>query len=135
MLQTDRALTALRVLGLRGKAVAPGAVRSIVTAEQDHLARVFTVSNTSPPTIAGTAQPGQTLTADAGVWSGSPSTFAYAWSRCDSTGSACTPIGGAASRTYVLAAADSGATLRVAVTGSNAVGAAEALSKVTGVVA
>jgi hypothetical protein len=79
-------------------------------------------TNTSPPTIAGTAQQGQTLTASPGSWTGSPSGFAYEWLRCDSAGASCAPILLAASSTYVVAEADVGGTLRVAVVASNAAG-------------
>jgi hypothetical protein len=135
MLHTDRAFAELTVLGPQGKAASAAAVTSVVQAERHHLEALFTVANGSPPTVSGAAQQGQTLTADAGSWTGSPTAFAYSWSRCDPTGGACAPIAGATARTYVPAAADSGATLRVDVTGSNAVGSARASSALTAVVA
>ena len=75
--------------------------------------------NTVPPAITGTAQQGQTLTASDGTWSNTPTSFAYQWERCTP---ACAAIAGATAQTYVLAAADVGATIEVQVTATNAGG-------------
>ena len=93
-------------------------------------------ANTSPPTISGTLLDGQLLTAAPGVWSGQPApTFAYQWSRCNSSGSSCSPIAGAQSATYTLVTADVGSTLIVSVTGTNGSGSAGPFnSAATGVV-
>jgi hypothetical protein len=91
--------------------------------------------NTTPPTIAGTPQVGQTLTAGNGSWTGAqPFTFTYRWRRCDSVGGNCADISGATAKTYVLTAADEGATLRVRVTARNGRGTASSTSVPSGVV-
>ncbi|KQQ05865.1 MULTISPECIES: hypothetical protein [unclassified Rathayibacter] len=64
------------------------------------------------PTITGTATVGQKLTAVPGAWTPSPVTLAYQWKRNG------TAISGATAATYTLVAADSGAAITVAVTGS-----------------
>jgi hypothetical protein len=93
-------------------------------------------SNTSPPSISGTAQDGQTLSANAGSWSGDqPIGFAYQWRRCDSGGGSCADINGAGGQSYALTSADVGSTIRVAVTGSNGAGSSSASSAATSAVA
>jgi hypothetical protein len=87
-------------------------------------------SNAGPPTIAGTATQGQTLTETHGSWSNSPASFADQWEACDSSGGACSPIAGATGQTYVLGAADVGHTLRVQETASNANGSSSPASSV-----
>ena len=78
--------------------------------------------NTALPLVSGTATAGQTLTASTGTWSNGPTSYAYQWRRCNSSGAACVNIGSATASTYLLQAADIGATLRVQVTASNAGG-------------
>jgi hypothetical protein len=92
-------------------------------------------ANTSSPTVSGTAQQGQTLTATNGSWSGStPMAYAHQWRRCNASGGACSDIGGATSASYTLAAADVGQTIRARVTASNSAGSAGADSSQTAVV-
>ena len=85
-------------------------------------------ANTALPVISGTATVGQVLSATTGSWSGSPSSYAYAWKRCDSAGANCNAISGATSAAYTLATADAGFTARVAVTATNSGGSASATS-------
>lgn len=92
-------------------------------------------SNTSPPTISGSAVEGQTLAASSGSWSGAtPMTFAFQWQRCNAEGAECAAIAGATGTTYTLGNADVGRRLRVLVTATNAEGTASALSEATAVV-
>ena len=91
---------------------------------------------TSPPAISGTPVLGHTLTEVNANWSQPPITArAYQWRRCDTAGANCQPISGATGQTYVLSAADLGATLDVQETASNSFGqSAPAPSGNTGVV-
>jgi fibronectin type 3 domain-containing protein len=91
-------------------------------------------ANTAPPTIAGTAEQGRTLTASPGTWSGTAPTYSYQWRRCDSGGANCTDIAAATAQTYTLTAADVGSTVRVAVTASNSEGSSTAVSAQTAVI-
>jgi subtilisin family serine protease len=89
----------------------------------------------APPTIDGIAQAGQLLTATDGVWTGSgPLDYIRSWRRCDALGSVCVDIEGAAGAVYAIGPADVGSTLRVAVTGTNAVGTETGVSDPTAVV-
>jgi hypothetical protein len=93
-------------------------------------------SNTSPPTISGTARKGERLHADAGNWSGTqPIHFSYRWQRCSANGTGCSNIGGATNVDYTLAGADVGRTVRVVVTAKNSAGSSTAASSPSAVIA
>jgi hypothetical protein len=92
-------------------------------------------ANTSPPTISGTERGGETLTASSGTWSGSPTSFAYRWQRCNKNGGSCDNINGARNQTYVLQPGDVGRRIRVSVTATNSEGSANATSAATGIIA
>src|SRR6266567_4995510 len=95
-----------------------------------------TPAGLAAPVITGLTQHGAVVGASTGLWSGVPTSFNYQWYRCDNTGSNCSPITGATSQSYaVLAAADTGAALAVAVTASNSLGSASAQSAPSAVVA
>jgi hypothetical protein len=89
--------------------------------------------NKTPPTITGTAEVGQRLTTTRGTWTGNPTSFSYAWSRCDTDG-ACLTIAGATGKRYTVKLADVGHTLRSTVTAKNAAGSTPATSGPTAVV-
>ena len=93
---------------------------------------------TGAPTITGTAQVGETLTADtAGIAAAdglSNVSYSYQWVSNDGTSD--TDITGATDSTYTLVAADEGKTIRVRVNFTNDAGYGETLtSAVTGAVA
>jgi serine protease AprX len=91
--------------------------------------------NLVQPKVVGGAEEGLMLTAAEGRWSGTPSlAFTYRWQRCDTDG-VCADIPSATNPTYLLVAADLGATVQVIVTATNAAGAAAATSPRTAAVA
>lgn len=86
-------------------------------------------ANTAAPTITGTAQEGQTLTANPGTWTGREApVLTYQWAADAS------PIEGATGSTYDPTAADVGAVITVTVTGTNWAGAASVTSAATAAV-
>lgn len=92
-------------------------------------------SNTSPPTVSGTAEEGRTLIASTGSWNGTPPiSFDYQWQRCDSQSRNCSLIAGATSQTHTLVQADVGRRIRVVINAKNADGSAQAASATTAVV-
>ena len=92
-------------------------------------------SLTSAPTISGSAQQGQTLTAVAGTWTGAtPMIYSYQWQRCNSSGASCVAIAGASATSFTPGSGDVGSTMRVSVAATNSLGSATASSAPTGVV-
>lgn len=96
-----------------------------------HFQAAFTIRNVASPTIVGTPQQGQTLTADPGRWAGAPAAFSYQWNRCDVAGATCTAIAGAVAQTYVLGPQDSTARITVTVKAENSVSSSSIASSPT----
>lgn len=111
-----------------------GTNAAVSNATQAVTAQAAGPTNTAPPTIKGSTVVGEALTVDPGTWSPAGATFAYLWSRCDAAGASCVDITTATQSAYTLVTADSGKTLRVKVTGTNASGSNPVTSAQTGVV-
>ena len=85
--------------------------------------------NEDLPTISGTAEVGETLTASTGTWAGDePIDYAYQWQRSDFASGPWTDLPGAGSSTYIVGANDADRYLRVAVEATNDAGSTEAVS-------
>jgi fibronectin type 3 domain-containing protein len=122
----------LRMLAVTGSAVAAAAAFAAVGGATT---AAVPPSNTSLPTISGTASQGSVLSASTGSWSGDPTiTFTYQWQRCDSGGGSCANIVGATAQTYTLVLDDVNHTVLVVVTAHNGAGTGTASSAKTGVV-
>jgi hypothetical protein len=92
-------------------------------------------ANTAPPTISGTPQLGQALTANPGSWTGpQPITFSFQWRRCDQYGGGCGDIAGATNQTFTLTSADVGHAMRVRVLAKNQYGSTGATTVPTAAV-
>ncbi len=88
------------------------------------------------PTITGTSQEGQLLTAHTGEWSGEGTiTYTYQWESCDEADQTCSDIPGATSSTYLLTMGDIGVTVRVIVTATDTHGSTNAVSEPTEAIA
>jgi hypothetical protein len=117
----DRAVGAIVFASYPGKRL-PASLAVLAARKMgEHFRSAFTVRNVTAPTISGTPQQGQTLTANAGGWTGAPSGFTYQWARCDAAGANCAAIPGATAQTYVVAVGDKGAPIAVTVTAANSV--------------
>ncbi|MGH2831478.1 MAG: hypothetical protein ACRDK2_01780, partial [Solirubrobacteraceae bacterium] len=91
--------------------------------------------NTAPPTISGTAEEGQTLSASTGSWTGSPTpTYTYQWQICDTSANNCSNLTNANKRELTVIHGDVGATLRVVLSATNTQGEASSVSAATGIV-
>jgi hypothetical protein len=85
--------------------------------------------NIEAPVIYGNPTVGMTINVSNGSWGGipEPSSYGYAWDRCQTSGS-CTPIAGANASSYQVATADAGMRLRARVTATNSTGSTSATS-------
>jgi len=130
----ERVLGALVVVGAPGERVPRSVMTRLAKVMAGRMSVELGPKNTVAPTISGTPQVGQTLTATPGTWTGSPASFTYQWQRCDPAGANCADIPAATGPTYVLTDSDVGSTIRVVVSAQNALGTATATSAPTVVV-
>jgi large repetitive protein len=124
----------LRVLVTEANSVATSAALSAPTGVVGPVTAPPAVApkNVSRPSISGAPQVGRTLVASSGSWSGTtPLSYSFAWMRCRAGGAGCAVVL-RGPRTYSLAAADAGRSLRVLVTAKNAAGSSSSLSRATG---
>ncbi len=89
--------------------------------------------NTVSPVVTASPHVGIAATTTNGTWTGSPTSYAYVWFRCNASGVECKSISGATKSSYTPVAADVGKTLLTSVTASNGEGSGIALSKPSGV--
>jgi hypothetical protein len=115
---TDPTGTTVAYAPLAGPVAAPGGLAAL-----------------AQPTVAGTAAVGRTLTIRAGRWSEEPTSFAYAWLRCNGNGRVCAAIGGATAATYTPTADDAGHTVAATVTATAGTATAAVLAVASAVVA
>ncbi len=88
--------------------------------------------NIAPPTVSpNPPEYGKNVTTSNGEWNGKPTSYTYAWSRCNASGVECTSIAGATSSTYTPTEADFGHSFISSVTAKNSEGSTTALSKAT----
>jgi hypothetical protein len=116
-----------------GSLLIPAALVSLVLAAAIMASPQVAPVNVEPPTITGTPRVGEALAAQNGTWTGNPTEFRYRWLRCNANGNSCVLLA-ADGRTYRVAQADVGSTMRVRVTAVNADGATNARSEQTAVV-
>jgi hypothetical protein len=89
--------------------------------------------NTVLPEIQGNVWAGQLVTAGTGTWTGSPTSFAFQWYRCNNSSGGCSAITGATGNEYTInESQDRNRYLRLGVVATNGQGSsAEALSAVS----
>jgi hypothetical protein len=139
-MRLDRVLVTMGLVAVPGSKLLPGDVDRVSRVAIDRARGGLVPGIVSPPAISGTAEPGQVLTATRGTWTGDQLQFAgWQWSRCGGagglSGGTCTPIPGATSSTYTVTPGDLASTLVVSVVAKNRLGALEAPSEPSAVVA
>jgi hypothetical protein len=110
-----------------GQSATADSAASVVAAQPLPVASIL-------PIVSGAPTRAASLQATRGSWANDPTSFSYAWLRCDSSGASCAAIPGATRAGYVLQSADVGSTVTVAVTAANTEGPTVADATPTAVV-
>jgi len=88
--------------------------------------------STAQPQLTGLPVEGKPLQVTTGAWSPVPTSFTYAWQRCNANGRVCTAIAGANASTYTLTGQDVGHALVALVQATFGTTAQQALSTASG---
>jgi len=145
--RVEQVLGTVAAVGVPGRTVPLSLMTGLAKLMATRISVALVPTNNVLPTISGTPQAGQTLTATPGTWSGNPATYAYQWQRCNASGANCADIpavcepGGSlcsappvvTDSSYLATSQDStnDSTIRVTVTATNALGTATAVSAPT----
>jgi len=124
----DRLVGSLFVIGAPTTKLSRSAAAPVIATLTSHIRNSLLPTNLTAPSINGTPQQGQTLTASNGSWSSftsDPPAYTIEWDRCDTTGANCTPIPAATATTYTPTSDDSGSTLQIKVTATNDAGTSQ----------
>ncbi len=101
---------------------------SVSTAPSEPITSPAALTNNTPPSLSGTPEDSETLTATTGEWTGTgPITYSYQWVVCRSE-APCAEAAGATESHFELTEDDIGATIQVTVTASSEAGEALATS-------
>ena len=126
-------------LAVRVSAVTPAGTASASSAPTLAVASSGASGGTAPkaktlPLIQGGNQVGQTLTAQVGTWTGSPTSYSYQWRRCAPGGTACVAIPDAAGDSYATSPGDIGFVISLTVTAIGKGGAGSSTSAPTAII-
>jgi hypothetical protein len=135
LLRFDRILVSVTLASVPRGRVRPADANRVSRVAIARVRAGLVPASVAAPALAGTPQPGQTLTAARGTWRGDQLAYAYQWQRCDAAGAGCVALTGATTATYTVATGDLASTLRVNVTARNRYGSAVASSSASAVVA
>jgi hypothetical protein len=128
----DRILGTLTFISATGAPIPRATLTRISATMAGRFGAELQPKSVAVPTVAGTPQAGQTLTAGTDNWRNGAASFTYQWQHCDPQGANCAAISGAVGPTYVPAVTDVGATIEVTVTASNGYGKSTATSAPVG---
>lgn len=87
--------------------------------------------NTVAPSISGTISIGQTLNANTGTWSNSPTSYGYQWVRSQTVSGTYTPISGATANAYTIQSSDNSYFIKLVVQAINSQGSTYETSSAT----
>lgn len=126
--RVDRLVGSLFVIGAPTTKLTRSAAAPVISTLASRIRNSLLPVDLTAPSITGTPQQGQTLSASNGTWSSftsDPPNYTIEWDRCDTTGANCTPIPGATATTYTPTSDDVGSTMQVKVTATNDAGTSQ----------